>query len=98
MKLLPLEFKRLRDDTLKIDGCYSMDRVLVAIFTPFAILIGVYIVISDRLLGLKTVNVYGIQVFNSLLGFIILVVVTKAYKQVKELKTVEKIVTENTPE
>jgi len=85
IKILPAEFKKLRDDTLQIDGKYSIDRVLVAIFTPVTILIGIYIVISDRLLGLKTVNVYGIQVFTALLGFIFAVVVTKTVKQIKQI-------------
>jgi hypothetical protein len=93
-KILPKELRKLRDDTLKINGKYSIDRVLVAIFTPFTLLIGTYIVISDRLLGLKTVNVYGIQVFTALLGFIIGVVITKTVKQIKELKNNENIVKE----
>lgn len=74
------------DDTLKIKGRYSMDRVLVAITFPFMLLIGAYIVISDRLLGLKTVNVYAIQVFTGLLGFIVAIVVTKQYGKNVEIK------------
>lgn len=74
------------DDTLKVKGKYSMDRVLVAIAFPFMLLIGAYIVLSDRLLGLKTVNVYAIQVFTGLLGFIVAIVVTKQYGKNVEIK------------
>ena len=74
------------DDTLKIKGRFSMDKVLVAIAFPYMLLIGAYIVISDRLLGLKTVNVYAIQVFTGLLGFIIAIVVTKQYGKNVEVK------------
>lgn len=49
---------------------YSMRRITISIVFPLTMMIGIYIVISDRLLGLKTVNVYAIQVFNSLLLFI----------------------------
>jgi len=74
------------DDTLKVRGKFSMDRVLVAVAFPFMLLIGAYIVVSDRLLGLKTVNVYAIQVFTGLLGFIVAIVVTKQYGKNVEIK------------
>ena len=74
------------NDTLKVNGKYSMDRVLVAVSFPFMLLIGAYIVISDRLLGLKTVNVYAIQVFTSLLGFIVAIVITKQYGKNVQIK------------
>lgn len=77
---------KIIDDTLKVKGRYSMDRVLVAISFPFMLLIGAYIVASDRLLGLKTVNVYAIQVFTGLLGFIVAIVVTKQYGKNAEIK------------
>ena len=77
------------NDTLKVNGKYSMDRVLVAVSFPFMLLIGAYIVISDRLLGLKTVNVYAIQVFTGLLGFIVAIVVTKQYGKNVEIKALQ---------
>jgi len=77
---------KFTDDTLKVNGKFSMDRVLVAISFPFMLLIGAYIVVSDRLLGLKTVNVYAIQVFTGLLGFIVAIVVTKQYGKNAEIK------------
>lgn len=49
---------------------YSMRRVTIAAFIPIIILLGIYIVISDRWLGLKTVNIYAIQVLNSFLMFV----------------------------
>lgn len=74
------------DDTLKVKGKFSMDRVLVAISFPFMLVLGCYIVVSDRLLGLKTVNIYAIQVFTGLLGFIVAIVVTKQVGKNAEIK------------
>lgn len=75
---------KIIDDTLKIRGKYSMDRILVAVSFPITLAIGIYIVISDRLLGLKTVNGFAIQVFTGLLGFIVAIVITKQYGKIKE--------------
>jgi membrane protein insertase Oxa1/YidC/SpoIIIJ len=50
--------------------CYSMRRICIAIAFPYALGLGLYIVISDRLLGLKTVNIYAIQVFNTIFLFV----------------------------
>jgi len=86
---------KIINDTLKVKGRYSMDRVLVAVTFPFMLLIGAYIVISDRLLGLKTVNVYAIQVFTGLLGFIVAIVVTKQYGKNVEVKAQSNNTTEN---
>jgi len=86
------------DDTLKIRGKYSMKRVLVSVTFPITMLIGLFIVISDRLLELKTVNVYAIQVFNSLLMFISVMVGINAYTKKAELKTIENIVNDKETE
>ena len=86
---------KIINDTLKIRGRYSMDRILVAVAFPFTLLIGTYIVISDRLLGLKTVNAYAIQVFTGLLGFIVAIVVTKTYGKIKEKITEPNLETQN---
>jgi len=90
--------KQFIEDTLKIRGKYSMKRVLIAISFPITMSLGIYIVISDRLLGLKTVNVYAIQVFTSLLIFILTLAGINAYSKKQELKTIENIVTDKTEE
>jgi hypothetical protein len=74
------------DDTLKVNGKYSLKRVLVAVSFPYMLLLGSYIVLSDKYLGTKVVNVYAIQVFQSMLAFIVSVVVTSAYAKKLELK------------
>ena len=74
------------DDTLKVNGKYSLKRVLVAVSFPYMLLLGLYIVLSDKYLGTKVVNVYAIQVFQSILAFIVSVVVTSAYAKKAELK------------
>lgn len=86
------------EDTLTIRGKYSMKRVLIAVSFPITMSIGIYIVISDRLLGLKTVNVYAIQVFTALLVFILTLAGINAYSKKAELKTIENIVTETKTE
>lgn len=85
-------------DTLMIRGKYSMKRVLIAFSFPIAMSIGVYIVISDRLLGLKTVNIYAIQVFTALLGFILVLAGINVWAKKQELKTLENIITNDTEE
>lgn len=77
---------KLVDDTLKINNKFSLKRVLVAVSFPYMLLLGLYIVISDRYLGSKVVNSYAIQVFNAILAFIISIVVTSAYAKKVELK------------
>jgi hypothetical protein len=60
---------KLIDDTLKVKGNYSMKRISVAVTFPNTLALGWYIVLSDRWLGDKVVNIYAIQVFDSLLIF-----------------------------
>jgi len=90
--------KKFIEDTLMIRGKYSMKRVLVAVTFPITMLIGLFIVVSDRLLELKTVNVYAIQVFTALLAFISVLVGINAYAKKAELKTFENIVTDKDTE
>ncbi len=77
---------KLIDDTLKIKSKYSMKRVLVAVSFPYTLLLGIYIVISDRLLGLKTVNPFAIQVFLGMLAFITGAIGVSAFAKVAEMK------------
>ena len=77
---------KIVNDTLKIKGKYSLKRVLVAVSFPYTLLLGVYIVISDRLLGLKTVNPFAIQVFLGMLAFITGAIGVSAFAKIAELK------------
>jgi len=86
-------FQKFVDDTLKEKGKFSQARVMAAVAFPIAMLIGIYIVISDRLLGLKTVNSFAIQVFTAILGFVILIVVNSTIKSKFELTHAENIKT-----
>lgn len=56
---------------LKENGIWSIKRIIALVTFVFMILLGVFIVVSDKFL-LRVVNPYAIQVFNSLLGFLIL--------------------------
>lgn len=78
--------KKFISDTVMIKGKYSMKRVLVSISFPYTLLLGIYIVISDRLLGLKTVNPYAIQVFLGMLAFITGALGITAYAKKQEQK------------
>jgi len=71
---------KFTDDTLKVRGKFSMKRVLVAIFTPYALNIGNHIVTNNN------VNPYAILVFQTILTFITAVLVTTAYAKSQELK------------
>jgi len=68
------------EDTLKINGKWSLKRVMVAGAFPYTLSIGLKIVADSG------VNPYAIQVFQSLLAFIVMVVVTNAYAKKEELK------------
>ena len=76
------------DDTLKIKGKFSIKRVLVAIFTPYTLYIGVFIVKN------KDINPFAINVFTGLLGFITLIVAGTIYAKKQEIKNTND--TENT--
>jgi hypothetical protein len=86
---------KIIDDILKINNKFSLKRVLVAITFPVTMALGIFIVISDKYLDVKTVNIYAIQVFNSLLLFISVLVGVNAYSKKAELKTIENIVDKN---
>jgi hypothetical protein len=78
---------KIIDDILKINNKFSLKRVLVAITFPITMALGIFIVISDKYLDVKTVNIYAIQVFNSLLLFISVLVGVNAYAKKIEFKT-----------
>jgi len=61
---------KLIDDTLKNkDGIWSRKSIMILITFVFVLLLGTFIVVSDKVLD-KPVNIYAIDVFNSLLLFL----------------------------
>jgi hypothetical protein len=57
-------------DKTKKRHSYSLKRICIIVMVPYVLLLGAYIVLSDRLLDLKTVNIYAIQVFNTIFIFV----------------------------
>lgn len=55
-------------DTLQNKGKWSMKRMTAFVVMVFILLLGTFIVISDKVLN-TVINPYGIQVFDSLLLF-----------------------------
>ena len=64
---------KLLNDILKENGSYSQKRVYAFIVLILTLLLGAFIVVSDKILD-KVVNPYAIQVFDSLLMFLGLLV------------------------
>ena len=60
--------KNIIDDTLKSRGKWSMKRLTAFVVMVFVLALGVFIVISDKVLD-REVNRYAIDVFQSLLFF-----------------------------
>ena len=60
---------KLLNDILKENGSYSQKRVYAFIVLILTLLLGAFIVVSDKILD-KVVNPYAIQVFDSLLMFL----------------------------
>lgn len=64
---------KLLNDILKENGTYAQKRVYAFIVLILTLLLGAFIVVSDKVLD-KVVNPYAIQVFDSLLMFLGLLV------------------------
>ena len=60
--------KNIINDTLKSRGKWSMKRLTAFVVMLFVLALGVFIVISDKILD-REVNRYAIDVFQSLLFF-----------------------------
>ena len=60
--------KNIINDTLKSRGKWSMKRLTAFVVMLFVLALGVFIVISDKIL-VREVNRYAIDVFQSLLFF-----------------------------
>jgi len=72
--------QKIINDTLKIKGKFSMKRILVAVSFPYTLLIG------WRITFYKETPENAVQVFSSLLAFIVGVVITNAYAKKQEIK------------
>jgi hypothetical protein len=73
--------RKLINDTLKEKGKYSRKSLTVLVTFLFILALGTFIVISDKILE-KEVNRYAIDVFNSLLVFLTLLMgLTEAGKK-----------------
>lgn len=59
---------KIIDDTLKVNGKWSRKSLTVLVTFVFILMLGTFIVISDKILK-KEVNKYAIEVFNSFLVF-----------------------------
>ena len=57
------------NDTLKCRGKWSMKRLTAFVVVNFVLILGTFIVISDKILD-SEINRYSIDVFNSLLIFL----------------------------
>jgi hypothetical protein len=60
--------KNIINDTLKSRGKWSMKRLTAFVVMVFVLALGVFIVVSDKILD-REVNRYAIDVFQSLLFF-----------------------------
>ena len=61
--------KKILTDTMTApNGKWSMKRITAFVVMMFILLLGTFIVVSDKILKTE-INQYGIQVFNSLLLF-----------------------------
>ena len=61
--------KSIIKDTLKTNGKWSMKRLTAFVVVIFVLVLGTFIVISDKVLE-REVNKYAIEVFQALLLFL----------------------------
>jgi len=61
--------KEIINDTLKTNGKWSRKSLTILVTFIFTLVLGAFIVVSDKILE-KEVNRYAIDVFNSLLVFL----------------------------
>ena len=83
--------KNIINDTLKTRGKWSMKRLTAFVVINFVLVLGTFIVISDKILD-REVNRYAIDVFQALLVFLAtLMGIAEFGKKLenKELKTEE---------
>lgn len=62
-------YTKIVNDTLKTNGKYSRKSLTIFVTFVFTIILGTFIVVSDKILD-KEVNRYAIDVFDSFLLFL----------------------------
>jgi uncharacterized membrane protein SpoIIM required for sporulation len=73
---------KIIEDTLKTSGKWSRKSLTIFVTFIFVILLGTFIVISDKILE-KEVNRYAISVFDSLLLFLsVMMGISEASKKI----------------
>lgn len=82
---------KLLNDLLKSPtGKYSRKSFMIIVTFIFTLLLGAFIVLSDKVLE-REINRYGIDVFNSLLLFLTAIVSGSIYDKKVENKSVPNI-------
>jgi len=76
----------IKNDILKENGIYSIKRVMAAYILIVNSFLGLFIVISDKVLD-KVVNPYAIQVFNTLMAAVMTLIVASVIDKKITTKT-----------
>jgi hypothetical protein len=76
----------IKNDILKENGIYSIKRVMALYILIIASFLGLFIVISDKVLD-KVVNPYAIQVFNTLMAAVLTLIVASVVDKKFTTKT-----------
>jgi len=76
----------IKNDILKENGTYSIKRVMALYILIIASFLGLFIVISDKVLD-KVVNPYAIQVFNTLMAAMLTLIVASVVDKKLTTKT-----------
>ena len=84
-----IEVLKIRNETMKVRGSYSMKRLMVAGLFPLIIWMSIYITIK--------IPEMAFSVFTAILAFLVAIMGINAIGKKAELKTLENIVT-NDPE
>jgi len=90
MKSIYLEFLKIRDQTMKVRGNYSMKRVMVAFLFPLVLWMSIYIVIN--------IKDMAFSVLTAILAFLGLIMGINYVGKKSELKTIENIVNDKETE
>jgi len=90
MKNIYLEFLKIRNETMKVRGNYSMKRVMVAFLFPLVLWMSIYIVIN--------IKDMAFSVLTAILAFLSVIMGINAVGKKAELKTLENIVNDKEPE
>lgn len=90
MKNIYLEFLKIRNETMKVRGNYSMKRVMVAFLFPLVLWMSIYIVVN--------IKEMAFSVLTAILAFLSVIMGINAVGKKAELKTLENIVNDKETE